>query len=272
MNVIPSRALQVAQLDLHLFAQLEIERSQRLVEQQHLRLIDECPRKRDALLLPTGELRRPPIFEPAQLHQIQHFPRMRGALAQIHPAHARPIRNVLQHGHVREQRIVLEHCVDVALVRRHGRHIAAVEQHLPFIRQIESRDESRAGRSCPSPMARASRRTRRIRRSAIPGRPRAPYRRCARPPELDRRRRWRSQAPSATAHDGDVVRRPSAIRTQAPDSRRCSRACARNGSSGSCRCRWSCSLRRRAARGSRRPQARLAPSRTTRRHHPALSA
>jgi hypothetical protein len=41
------------QLDLHLPAQLEVESAQGLVEQQHLRVVDQSARKRDPLLLPT---------------------------------------------------------------------------------------------------------------------------------------------------------------------------------------------------------------------------
>ena len=44
------------QLDLHLLAQLQVERAQRLVEQQDLGLVDDRAGERDALLLPAGEL------------------------------------------------------------------------------------------------------------------------------------------------------------------------------------------------------------------------
>ena len=44
-------ALDALQLDLHLLAQLEVERAQRLVEQQHRRPVHQRPRQRHALLL-----------------------------------------------------------------------------------------------------------------------------------------------------------------------------------------------------------------------------
>ncbi len=97
MNVIAEPPLQIAQLDLHLLTQLQIERAERLVEQQHLRLVDQRPSQRHALLLSARELRRPPILESAQLHEIQHFPGTRRSLGETHPAHARPVRHVLQH-------------------------------------------------------------------------------------------------------------------------------------------------------------------------------
>ena len=48
-------ALQVLQLDLHVAAQLAVESGERLVEQQHLRPVDQGAGKRDALLLAAGE-------------------------------------------------------------------------------------------------------------------------------------------------------------------------------------------------------------------------
>ena len=53
------RALQGLQLALHRLAQLQVERSQRLVEQQHFRAQDERARKGHALPLAAGELARP---------------------------------------------------------------------------------------------------------------------------------------------------------------------------------------------------------------------
>ena len=46
------------QLELHLLAQLQVERAERLVEQQHLRPVDERAGERDPLLLAAGELAR----------------------------------------------------------------------------------------------------------------------------------------------------------------------------------------------------------------------
>ena len=54
----PEVVLDRLQLELHLLAQLQVERAERLVEQQHLRPVDERPRERDPLLLAAGELAR----------------------------------------------------------------------------------------------------------------------------------------------------------------------------------------------------------------------
>ena len=50
--------LQILQLRANLFAKLRIERGERLVEQQHLRLQRQRPRQGHALPLASGKLRR----------------------------------------------------------------------------------------------------------------------------------------------------------------------------------------------------------------------
>ena len=59
MNVIPTCCWICLELDLHLLAELEVERAERLVEQQHLRPVHQRPRERDALPLATRQLARP---------------------------------------------------------------------------------------------------------------------------------------------------------------------------------------------------------------------
>ena len=65
--------LQRLQLALHLLAQLQVQRAQRLVEQQHLRLADQRARQRHPLALATRELRRPPVADAGQFHQRQQL-------------------------------------------------------------------------------------------------------------------------------------------------------------------------------------------------------
>ena len=56
MNVMPTSCWMLLELDLHLLAQLQVERAQRLVEQQHRGLVHDRARQRDALALPAREL------------------------------------------------------------------------------------------------------------------------------------------------------------------------------------------------------------------------
>ena len=54
----PDLALDPLQLDLQALAELQVERAERLVEQQHPGQVDQGPGERDALLLAAGELGR----------------------------------------------------------------------------------------------------------------------------------------------------------------------------------------------------------------------
>ena len=120
-------AQQAAQLDLHGLAQLAVERAERLVEQQQRGLHDDRARDRDALLLSAGEAgdaaaRRSPPCAPATSASATRARDL--GLAACRCA-CRPKRDVLGHGQVREQRVVLEHHADVALVRGDPRQVAA---------------------------------------------------------------------------------------------------------------------------------------------------
>ena len=66
-------ALQGAQLQLQLLAQLGVQRAERLVEQQHPRAQHQCPRQRDPLLLAAGQLGGAPFGEFAHPGQFQRF-------------------------------------------------------------------------------------------------------------------------------------------------------------------------------------------------------
>ena len=55
--------LDALELELQLPAQAQVERAERLVEQQRPRPVDERAGERDALLLAAGELRRLALLE-----------------------------------------------------------------------------------------------------------------------------------------------------------------------------------------------------------------
>src|SRR5205085_2091199 len=65
-------------------AQPQVQRAERLVEQQRPRPVDERPRECDALLLPARELARLALAEAAELHELQ---RLRHACADLVAAH-----------------------------------------------------------------------------------------------------------------------------------------------------------------------------------------
>ena len=120
--------LQVADEDPHLLAQLGVEIGERLVEQQDLRLDHQRAGQRDALLLAAGKLARIALGHSRASCTISSTSAMRVAIsASAHLAHLQPEGEVLLHGHMREQGVVLEHHADVALLGRHVDDIRAVE-------------------------------------------------------------------------------------------------------------------------------------------------
>ncbi len=110
--------VQVLQFDLHVFAQLLVQRAQGLVHQHQLGFEHHGPGQRHALLLPARELGGVAVLLAAQLHHVQRTGHALDALVLGHVAHAQGVGHVVAHRHVRKQRVVLEHHAKVALVRR----------------------------------------------------------------------------------------------------------------------------------------------------------
>ena len=110
------------ELDLHLLAELEVERAERLVEEQHARPVDERAGERDALALAAGQLAR--LARLVAL-EADHPQRLGDARRRAPPSATlrtiRPYADVVADGHVREQGVVLEDRVDVAVERRDRR-------------------------------------------------------------------------------------------------------------------------------------------------------
>ena len=143
-------ALQPLQLVPHLLAQLQVQRGQRLVEEQHGRAIHERARERDALLLPAGQLIWTPLLAAVEPHHTQRR-RDRGAdVGTRAPAHSQAKSNVLLDGHVGKERVLLEHRVDVAAMRRDARCQSAAEAHIAGVGRREPSDDAQC-RGLPAP-------------------------------------------------------------------------------------------------------------------------
>ena len=108
------------------------------------------PGQRDPLLLAAGQLARAPLGERGQLDQVQRLADPAGHLGLGQLAVAQAERHVVEHGQEREQRVALEHRVDVALVRRDAGHVDAVEQDLARGRLLEARRSAAGWWSCRS--------------------------------------------------------------------------------------------------------------------------
>jgi hypothetical protein len=80
--------LDALELDLKLLAQAQVERPERLVEQQGARAVDQRAGERDALLLAAGELAGLALAEVAELDQLE---RLAGARADLVAADLAPL-------------------------------------------------------------------------------------------------------------------------------------------------------------------------------------
>ncbi|MPL93961.1 hypothetical protein SDC9_40109 [bioreactor metagenome] len=139
-------ARDVHDLDLHLPAQLLVERRHRLVKEHDIGVEDERARERHALLLAARHLLRETFGEIGQPDDTQHLARPRFPLGALHAASLERIGDVFEHGHVREKRIVLEHHADVAPLRGDAGHVAPVDQKRAAARLDEARDHPQSRR------------------------------------------------------------------------------------------------------------------------------
>ena len=97
--------LELADLAAHATAELGVEIRERLVEQQNARLEHQRARHRDALLLAARELARQAVVEPGEAEQGQLLLATATARSRGSPLAAQPVTDVLEHGHVREERV-----------------------------------------------------------------------------------------------------------------------------------------------------------------------
>src|SRR3546814_619815 len=137
--------LDVHQLELGLRAQVLVERAERLVEQQHLRLLHQAARESDALALAAGKLVRLALGEGAELDHLDHLVDAPLDLRLWHAVLLQAEGDVLLDVHVREERIGLEHHVDRPLVGRHARHVPAFQQDLAPAGDFEAGQHAQQG-------------------------------------------------------------------------------------------------------------------------------
>ena len=138
-------ALDLAQLELHLLAQLGVEVRQRLVEQEHRRLDHQRARQRHALPLAARELARIARGMGLEVHQRQRLLHALTALGLRHLAHLEAEAHVVGHRHVRKQRIALEHDAQAARVGLGMRDVLARELDAAAGHGLEARDHLQRG-------------------------------------------------------------------------------------------------------------------------------
>jgi hypothetical protein len=128
------------QLELHLLAELQVERPERLVEEEDAWAVHERAGERDPLLLAAGELARLALAEPRERDELEHLLDAALHVVAAHAAAPKPERDVLEDREVREERVALEDGVHVAFVRRQAAHVALAEQDAALRLLLEPAD------------------------------------------------------------------------------------------------------------------------------------
>ncbi len=116
----PELAEQLLQLAADRDLRVRVERGERLVEEQHAGVARKRTRERDPLALAAGELGRPGLRQMRDLEAVEVL------VDALPPA----VGDVLAHVHVREERVLLEHEPDPALVGLESNPGRRVEPHL----------------------------------------------------------------------------------------------------------------------------------------------
>ena len=137
--------LQGLQLQLHLAAQLKVQRAEGLVQQKHPGPVHHRPGNGHPLLLPAGKLAGHPVFIPGQLHQFQRLSYGPGNLLFGAAAKLQAVPDVGGHRHVGKQGVILEYGVHVPLVRRGVGHIPAFQQHPTCIGAFQPGNDAQRG-------------------------------------------------------------------------------------------------------------------------------
>lgn len=150
------RLLELEQLVLHLPADERVERGERLVHQQHVRVGRERPGEADALAHPARELRGQRVLPAVEPGECDRLARTSAALGATDALDLERERGVVDHRAVRQQGEVLEHHAHPAatelaqLLRADGRQVVVAEQDPAGRRPpqtVEHADERRLPRA-----------------------------------------------------------------------------------------------------------------------------
>ena len=134
--------LQPLQLAAHRRAQLRVEVRQRLVHQERLGIADDRAGERDALPLAARELLRAAVQQMPDLEELRDVAHRPSPLGLLDVTEPERVGDVLRDGHVRVERVALEHHRDVAVARLQPRDVALAQQHLAAVGELEPREDA----------------------------------------------------------------------------------------------------------------------------------
>ena len=122
--------MQTGEFDAHLYPQRGVEVRQRLIEQEHLRVAHDSAADGYPLPLAARERLGGALEERLEVQDLRSLPYLLVALLLRHLGEPQGEAHVVGHGHMRVQRIALEHHRAAALVRGHFVGQLAVDAQL----------------------------------------------------------------------------------------------------------------------------------------------
>src|SRR5690606_1274703 len=128
-----------------LHTQLRVEVRQRLVHEEHLRLAGDGATHGDTLTLTTREGLRLAAQVLLEVEQLGGLENASGALLLADAGDLEGEAHVLGDGHVRVQRVVLEHHCDVAVLRRHVGDVAVADEDATRVDLFEAGEHAQRG-------------------------------------------------------------------------------------------------------------------------------
>ncbi len=135
-------SLQSLQFTLHLFAQIGVERRERLIEQEKLRAVHQCAGERDALLLTTAQPGGAHGSEFGHLDHVQGSFDAAGDFLFRNTLDAQTVGHVVARVEMWKQSVVLKDSVYAAFVGRQLVQSLAGHPDFPGRRLFEAGDEA----------------------------------------------------------------------------------------------------------------------------------
>lgn len=146
--------MQLTQPATQLFTHLRIQRAKRFIKQQNLRFYSQRARQRHALFLAAGKLCRITICQMSKLHHLQQFCHFRfdgcGIRALATWQHRQAKSDIVEHRHMAEQRVMLEHETDFTVARMQAADVGTVETDMPAGLMLQPGDNAQQ-RGFPEP-------------------------------------------------------------------------------------------------------------------------
>jgi hypothetical protein len=139
-------SVKLGERSAHSDSELRVEVRERLVHEIRLGLARDGPPHGDPLALAARELGGLPLEELLQPEQARHLFDALARVALRGAAHLEPVPEVLSDGHVRIERVGLEHHRDVAVPRGEVGDVSAVDRDRPARDLLETGERTQQGR------------------------------------------------------------------------------------------------------------------------------